>query len=268
VHGTDLYVTTDGTGAVLLDGAGGDVLQDSTVGKASTVANAITLDAEAAGVTLRKVEVSTGVSGGVGAVELHGANATLDRVTADASAGTGYGLSIFGDGAKIRRSFAEGGSAGLRLNGSDTHAAVYDTVAWAESGGNGVVSEGHLKLRGVTAVAQSGATLGNAGLQTVGDGRIDAVNVIAQGTNDLAAVGDTIKIAYSDYDTHTGPIDSGGHNIHGDCDLRNPGNGNFHIHQPSSPCIDAGTNYFSTGDFENDPRPLGGGFDIGADERG
>jgi hypothetical protein len=266
VDGTGLFVSTDGANGVVLLGAGGDRLRKSEVDKAATLANQDGIYATAARVTLDRVDVTAGVSGGAAAVELHGNHAIVDRSTIDGNAGSGYGLALFGDQAVVRRSYLEGGSAGLRLNGSDPRASVFDTVAWAISGGNGVVSEGHLKLRGVTAVAQNGMTLGNAGLQTVADGKIDARNVIAIGTTDLANVGQEIKIAYSDYDTKTNSIVNGGHNIHGDCQLRNPGNGEFHIHQPSSPCIDAGASYGSTGDFEGDPRPRGPAFDIGADE--
>jgi hypothetical protein len=35
---------------------------------------------------------------------------------------------------------------------------------------------------------------------------------------------------------------------------------------PDSPCIDAGTDMGITGDFDNNPRPQGSGFDIGAFE--
>jgi len=55
-------------------------------------------------------------------------------------------------------------------------------------------------------------------------------------------------------------------NIDADPLFLDPENGDFHL-TLGSPCIDTGT---SVGaplfDFEGDPRPLGDGYDIGADE--
>jgi hypothetical protein len=57
-------------------------------------------------------------------------------------------------------------------------------------------------------------------------------------------------------------------NISDDCDIADPRvDGDFHLSDPDSACIDAGTDSYSLGmDFEGDSRPARGGYDIGPDE--
>jgi len=74
---------------------------------------------------------------------------------------------------------------------------------------------------------------------------------------------DCVEPSYSCIQDWTGV---GQGNIMDEPQLVDPENGNFHLF-PISPCVDAGT-YIDEliEDFEGDPRPIGAGFDIGADE--
>ena len=56
-----------------------------------------------------------------------------------------------------------------------------------------------------------------------------------------------------------------GHDLHRKPEFVNPAEGDFHI-EPTSAAVDAGANTRLKYDIDGDPRPLGRGYDIGADE--
>ena len=62
-----------------------------------------------------------------------------------------------------------------------------------------------------------------------------------------------------------GKIITGAINIWGDPDFVNPNAGDYHI-GPGSAAIDAGVNAGVTSDIDGEPRPIGLGYDLGADE--
>jgi hypothetical protein len=62
-----------------------------------------------------------------------------------------------------------------------------------------------------------------------------------------------------------GAILTGLVNVWGDPDFASPAGGDYHIRRGSA-AVDAGVNAGVTTDIDGDPRPIGAGFDIGADE--
>lgn len=62
-----------------------------------------------------------------------------------------------------------------------------------------------------------------------------------------------------------GTINVGAVNVWGDPRFLDPAGGNYHI-GPGSAAINVGVNAGVTADIDGDPRPLGAGYDIGADE--
>ena len=63
----------------------------------------------------------------------------------------------------------------------------------------------------------------------------------------------------------SGALEPGAHDIQADPRLVNPAGDDYHL-RFGSPCIDVGVDAGVTTDLEGDPRPLGAGCDIGADE--
>jgi hypothetical protein len=69
---------------------------------------------------------------------------------------------------------------------------------------------------------------------------------------------------HQDYDL-PGALEPGPHDLQADPLFVEPAGDDYHL-RASSPCIDAGTDAGVTTDIDGDPRPVGGGHDIGADE--
>jgi len=67
-----------------------------------------------------------------------------------------------------------------------------------------------------------------------------------------------------DYDL-PGALEPGPHDIQADPLFVDPAGDDYHV-RPGSPCVDAGTDAGVTSDIDGDTRPMGAGYDIGADE--
>ena len=94
-------------------------------------------------------------------------------------------------------------------------------------------------------------------------------NIIAGHSVGISLTGGTATLDYNDYydnDVHVGGTTWGPHHRTDDPQFEDRDTGDFHL-SLTSPLIDQGDNSVNVPlDFEGDPRPLGGGMDIGADE--
>jgi hypothetical protein len=120
-------------------------------------------------------------------------------------------------------------------------------------------------------------TFGNQSTQvftralTVNSGVVTVANtIVASYTNGLSQFGGYLIEDYNLYFgtpiTSVGSISHGVHSLVGLNPLfKDPLNGDYHI-KGLSPAVNKGTNVSVRRDIDLDPRPLGGGFDIGADE--
>ena len=106
---------------------------------------------------------------------------------------------------------------------------------------------------------------------TVNSGVVTVANtIVASYTNGLSQFGGRLAEDYNLFFrtpvTYTGSISNGGHSLSGPNPLfQNPLNGDYHI-KGISPAVNRGANVGVRRDIDLDARPLGGGFDIGADE--
>ena len=105
----------------------------------------------------------------------------------------------------------------------------------------------------------------------VNNGVVTVANtIVASYTNGLGLFNGYLVEDYNLYFqtplTFTGAITHGGHSLLGlDPLFQNPLNSDYHI-KGLSPAVNRGTDVGVRRDLDLDPRPLGGGFDIGADE--
>lgn len=130
-----------------------------------------------------------------------------------------------------------------------------------DSSGDSVVL--HTTFGNATEVLTRALTV-NSGVVTV------ANTIVASYTNGLSQFGGRLAEDYNLYFrtpvTFTGSISNGGHSLIGPDPLfKNPLTGDYHI-KGLSPAVNQGANVGVRRDIDLDPRPLGGGFDIGADE--
>jgi uncharacterized repeat protein (TIGR01451 family) len=114
-------------------------------------------------------------------------------------------------------------------------------------------------------------TLANNGeyaLTTDGSSTVALTNTIVAAHGLAGFWGSGISADHSlFFDTGT-PCGGGGsctNNLSGDPKFQNPAGGDHHI-KPGSAAIDSGIDAGVSSDIDGDPRPLGAGFDIGADE--
>jgi uncharacterized protein YkwD len=155
------------------------------------------------------------------------------------------------------------GSTAVSMGGLTT---LTNSVAWASgTGGTAVVASGFgTSLHNVTAYGDG------VGIQVAISSLVTATNTIARATSpnsDLAGEGsfDMTKSNFASVDPQADVTETGTQSA--TPLLANPGAGNFHqLH--GSPTIDAGVADPLSGasDFDGDPRVLGAGIDIGADE--
>ncbi len=148
--------------------------------------------------------------------------------------------------------------AGNEANGA--FPSTNSSVRFDSSGGSVVL---HTTFGNATEVLTRALTV-NSGVVTV------ANTIVASYTHGLSQFGGYLTEDYNLFFrtpiTFTGSISNGGHSLIGPDPLfKNPFTGDYHI-KGLSPAVNQGANVGVRRDIDLDPRPLGGGFDIGADE--
>jgi predicted outer membrane repeat protein len=203
----------------------------------------------------------------------------LENNMADAGGGHGGGVFARGTvlitGTRIFKNTAYDGSALEFMDGADgrlVNAFVADNPATGafpstnasvrfDSTGDLLVL--HTTFGNATDVLTRALTV-NSGVVTV------ANTIVASYTNGLSQFGGYLSEDYNLYFktpiTFTGSISNGGHSLIGPDPLfKNPLISDYHI-KGLSPAVNQGANVGVRRDIDLDARPLGGGFDIGADE--
>jgi hypothetical protein len=116
-------------------------------------------------------------------------------------------------------------------------------------------------------ISNSNADYGIYCFAGAGAVHLRVINSILWGNgNEIVGSPSLLLLAYSDIED----ADSGTGVIHVDPGFVDPQNDDFHL-KPDSPCVDAGADpgiypEVPGEDWDGDPRPRGGGYDIGADE--
>ena len=165
---------------------------------------------------------------------------------------------------------------GIGLHNGSTMTATNVVVARNQSPssdiGEALYVDGTPMTSTVTLVNSSVISNSNAGrgincLSGVGAVHLRVINSILWGNgNEIVGSCSSILLAYSDIED----ADSGTGVIHEDPGFVDPQNDDFHL-KLDSPCVDAGADpgiYSEVPgeDWDGNPRPSGGGYDIGADE--
>jgi len=142
---------------------------------------------------------------------------------------------------------------GLSIRSNSTGPLLHNTIARniGPRGGYGIgVKSGQpITLVNTILVSHTVGISVTAGSTVTLEGTLWGIGVWANGTDWAGA----------------GAILIGLVNVWGDPDFANPAGGDYHIRRGSA-AVDAGVDAGVTTDMDGDPRPVGAGFDIGADE--
>ena len=114
-------------------------------------------------------------------------------------------------------------------------------------------------------------TLNSKSAIAAGGGTVDITNTIISGhaigieVTGSGTVSEDYNLFYGNGADSSGSVNSGGHSLVGDPAFVNPAVFNYHL-TAASAAINRGVDAGVYVDFEGDPRPRAGGFDIGYDE--
>jgi hypothetical protein len=218
--------------------------------------------------------IDSAAAGNGGAIYANTRLAIIKRSTFrnNTSVADGGAIYYIGNEFSIENSLFSGNQA---LNGGAIHAAVY---TYGRSGlitnstftNNSATNNGGAlqicKYTPLIAVRNSIFWNNSAGVS--GDTAYGGISTTFGDCNDFAT--DFITITDSNVDTSGNHFSNGtpviGNNINADPAFVNPGADDFHI-QAGSPMVDQGNaTYAPIDDIDGEARPMGAGFDIGADE--
>lgn len=227
---------------------------------------------------------ANGTVGGGGLFVQTGGRATLlgGRVDNNRAVGNGGGLYAWSDlvvtGTKFFNNTAQDGGA-IYHNGTDPGRLINVFVAGntpTAANANGA----SVSLNSTGAVSVAYATFGNA-VNTAANvtgraiearaGDVKIVNsIVASYSVGISATAGTVTEDYNLFFgtpvSLTGSISSGGHSRAGlDPQFVNPLFGDYHV-RPTSPAINRALDVGVRRDIDFDGRPIGGGYDVGADE--
>jgi peptide/nickel transport system substrate-binding protein len=192
------------------------------------------------------------------------------------SGGGGVGLwrhsSVIGQRCVIAGNVVNNDGGGVHVSDTDldllldlTNCLVTGNQAY--DGGAGIDNWGRVKLMNVTLadnICTGGMCVG--GLSNAWSSSAATVtNSILWGNDYLDVAGWGYAVSYSDVGAASPPV-TGTDNLSVDPRFVNSSSGDYHL-RLDSPCLNIATGVGAPGvDFEGDLRPVGGGFDIGADE--
>jgi hypothetical protein len=246
-------------GGMLGAGEGFELIGNTFSGNTAQVGGGLALSESSATLTANTLQANVAADGG-GAwfvncgVVLNG-NTILSNTASTGSTGWGGGLYLDGGAAVLADNVILANHAtlggGLHLTDQDTATLKNNIVAdnQAEDAGSGLyIERGSSRLWHTTLARNTGGD--GSGLHiggSYGTGTVALTNTIL--------VSQTVGIT----------VAAGTINLWGDPAFVNPSAGDYHLGQGSA-AIDAGIDAGVTTDIDGDPRPLGLGFDLGADE--
>ncbi len=216
--------------------------------------------------------------GGVYVRDLNGTTASLIGGNVEGNIANGYGGGVYAGGTLYitgTRLFANSAYDGSALEITGTSRARVVNAFIADNVASGATNSS-LRFDSSNSSAVLHTTLGNATQPltralVVNNGVVAVANtIVASYTNGLSQFGGQLLEGYNLFFgtpiTASGSISHAGPSLVGlDPQFKDPPLGDYHI-KGLSPAVNRGTDVGVRRDIDQDPRPLGGAFDIGADE--
>jgi hypothetical protein len=283
--GVILRNTATRWGGGLLVGSGGSIRTDSVQivdNDAQNAGGGVFVDVGSAELFDSLIMSNTASEGGGLYVrEFTGTTASVVGGKVESNAANGYGGGVYAGGTLYitgTRFFDNGaydGSA-LEITGTARARVVNAFIAGNAAFGAFPSTNSSVRFDSSNSSVVLNTTLGNATQPltralAVNNGVVYVVNtIVASYTNGLSQFGGQLTEDYNLFFgtaiTASGSISHGGHSLFGPDPLfKNPSADDYHV-KGLSPAVNRGTNAGVRRDIDQDARPLGGAFDIGADE--
>ncbi len=283
--GVILNNTAVNLGGGLLIGSGGKIRTDfaQIVGNNAQIAGGgVLVDVGSAELFNSLIMSNTAIAGGGLYVrDLGGTSASLIGGKVEGNAATAYGGGVYAGGAlyitgtRFFNNSAADGSA-LEITGTAQARVVNAFIAGNDAHGVFPSTNASVRFDSSNTSVVLNTTFGNAAQPltralAVNSGVVTVANtIVATYTNGLSQFGGRLAEDYNLFFglsiTTSGSISYGGHSLVGlDPQFKGAALGDYHI-KGLSPAVNRGTNVGVRRDIDQDARPLGGAFDIGADE--